>query len=599
MFTTQTNAEILVGIFSELPSPATMPPGYLYFCTDTKDLYILVQDALTHIRSWQKQTGATDNTVRFSQAMLQTTDIFHPGTGSSSGEFEPMVRVAPDDTVVRVAAQIGILSANLFDTSLRGANVHEGVGLVGGINAIPGDMVYVGNPIFNASDPTRAGNDVDLAINSALNGNGNYTQTIVGGDLGGPNAWPAQSDDNGQTWTALAPITVAGSTFVDRPWLAATGISTVLAYVGFSDDGPWSFRSDVFGGAFAQVSRVLPAGDWRATNDAVAGKMEIDRVNTSGATPGQFWAYIPWGAPFDALSDPTVNDQIFLIVSNDGGASWTPKPVFSAPLGANIPAFPVISIEPNGRIWLAYSDNTNIFVMSSNDHGDTWSTPVLVSTNTNFARVPSIVATDHGVAVLYYGTHNATDPDPAADWEAFFTQNLSGAVNGPWRTPISAVGVIYTGLLCAYGGACPDPNLSDRNMLEVTSLHVDSLGYVHAAFNTNGFYKNPLLPVPPPVTLTGTVTFTNGSASVTGVGTLFVSEVNIGDMIKLSTDPDSAYAEVLSVTDDFNLTLSAVYTGVGGAGNALLVPQAVFQYFFRLAVTYAVQITGPRLGRVN
>ena len=64
--------------------------------------------------------------------------------------------------------------------------------------------------------------------------------------------------------------------------------------------------------------------------------------------------------------------------------------------------------------------------------------------------------------------------------------------------------------------------------------------------------------------LTGTVTFTNASTAVSGSGTAFLTEVNVGSIIKL--DADDTYVAVASVTDNTNLVLIDVYPDTGGAG---------------------------------
>lgn len=67
--------------------------------------------------------------------------------------------------------------------------------------------------------------------------------------------------------------------------------------------------------------------------------------------------------------------------------------------------------------------------------------------------------------------------------------------------------------------------------------------------------------------LTGTsVTMTNGSKNVTGVATLFRSELKIGESIKL--DADTPWGVIETITDDTHLTLVATYTGTGGTGAA-------------------------------
>lgn len=61
-------------------------------------------------------------------------------------------------------------------------------------------------------------------------------------------------------------------------------------------------------------------------------------------------------------------------------------------------------------------------------------------------------------------------------------------------------------------------------------------------------------------TLTGTVTFTNDSVLVTGAGTLFLSELAVGDQI---SDEDGIYiGTILSIDDDENLTLVDEWFGI-------------------------------------
>jgi len=81
-----------------------------------------------------------------------------------------------------------------------------------------------------------------------------------------------------------------------------------------------------------------------------------------------------------------------------------------------------------------------------------------------------------------------------------------------------------------------------------------------------------------PLASGGTATFTNGSTAVVGVGTSFLADVSPGDWIKpgptfvgggatpqSAGDPGTEYdewAQVQSVTDNLNIVLTAVYTGV-------------------------------------
>lgn len=68
--------------------------------------------------------------------------------------------------------------------------------------------------------------------------------------------------------------------------------------------------------------------------------------------------------------------------------------------------------------------------------------------------------------------------------------------------------------------------------------------------------------------LTGTVSFTYGSAAVTGVGTAFLTEVTAGQFITLGDDRERV--EVQSVTDDFNLVLVDLYQDSTMSGDAFI-----------------------------
>lgn len=68
---------------------------------------------------------------------------------------------------------------------------------------------------------------------------------------------------------------------------------------------------------------------------------------------------------------------------------------------------------------------------------------------------------------------------------------------------------------------------------------------------------------------TGTVNMVNGSATVVGVGTAFVANVNTGATPDgFLIDGEGVYYTVLSVTDDTHLTLSVNYAGTTGDGKS-------------------------------
>ena len=67
---------------------------------------------------------------------------------------------------------------------------------------------------------------------------------------------------------------------------------------------------------------------------------------------------------------------------------------------------------------------------------------------------------------------------------------------------------------------------------------------------------------------TGTVAVTNGSKTVTGVGTLFTTAVNAGDafaLVDANLNPTGAWYEVESVTNNTTLVLKQSYDGTTGS----------------------------------
>jgi hypothetical protein len=91
---------------------------------------------------------------------------------------------------------------------------------------------------------------------------------------------------------------------------------------------------------------------------------------------------------------------------------------------------------------------------------------------------------------------------------------------------------------------------------------------------TNSAPANTIATLADYTSLTGTATFTQGSATVTGTGTSFLSEVSTGEIIILDSDASKVHIEPISwaavdsVDSDTQITLSSDYNGAGGTGTA-------------------------------
>lgn len=108
-------------------------------------------------------------------------------------------------------------------------------------------------------------------------------------------------------------------------------------------------------------------------------------------------------------------------------------------------------------------------------------------------------------------------------------------------------------------GAITDPNDAERNHVFVLDVGTNTrptdtdrqVAYGHLLYDA--------------VTLTGTATFNTGITTVTGVGTAFTTEVEVGDII---ADPAGLFFEVATITDDFTLDLTQVPSANGALSPA-------------------------------
>lgn len=62
MRATQTAPVVLTGLLADLPNPAETPQGYLFFATDTVQLFMLTIDPVTQVRSWDVTSGSSSAT---------------------------------------------------------------------------------------------------------------------------------------------------------------------------------------------------------------------------------------------------------------------------------------------------------------------------------------------------------------------------------------------------------------------------------------------------------------------------------------------------------------------------------------------------------
>jgi hypothetical protein len=401
--------------------------------------------------------GASAETVsNFSFGELGTSAVGASGCGTNVAG-EPAIGVSRTDNV--------FLGSE--DSVGSGSALWRGLGAIGGAGAAGCGLEYRGQP--NAVEGVGAsGGDIDLAVANALNSAGNYNLYVASLNLASVNV--ATSADNGTTFSQT-PVQ-AGLPGDDREWIAAFGAETaLLTFHAIATNNIEVLRSDNGGKTFTKVSTAIPLGDYKEMHNEL-GNLVVDHRNMPDST-GDFYAYQSFVAP--SASTGEANNEAWLAVSADGGHTWTDNPVpcsVAAPTINLDHNFPDVSVDPKGRVWYAWSDDTTIHTAVSGDHGRTWTCSGVVSKGNVQAIFPWLAATSGGVDLVYYGTV-ATNQT----WYVYFVQNLSAKVTR-WRTPKRLMAV-HTGEVCEGGIECE----SGRQLFDDFGVDTDSHGWAHIAFS--------------------------------------------------------------------------------------------------------------------
>src|SRR5205807_3688729 len=157
--------------------------------------------------------------------------------------------------------------------------------------------------------------------------------------------------------------------------------------------------------------------------------IKVDR-NTSGC-PSKGNLDAAFVAPDNAIDNAHSAPQgtVYVGVSTDAklGAvsfTFTDHKVFTSPTGspgathgtANI--FPALAVDNFGYVYIVWSDNQNIFLSSSSDRGNTWTSPVLVNRDGTVGKsnvFPWVAADANGhVVVAWLGSSLAGNSNDVA-----------------------------------------------------------------------------------------------------------------------------------------------------------------------------------------
>ena len=156
--------------------------------------------------------------------------------------------------------------------------------------------------------------------------------------------------------------------------------------------------------------------------------------------------------------------------------------------------FPVLNVDRAGNLYAAWSQTQStpgtsqtIFMATSTDKGQTWSSPKRVSAFTGTNIMPWIVAGDPGrAAIAWYRSSVPSNPNSAnSEWMIHMAQTLNAFDATPsFQTVQVSQNIVHRGEICTDGTLC-DAQGRDRSFLEYPSIDIDSKGAAVIVYNDN------------------------------------------------------------------------------------------------------------------
>lgn len=355
---------------------------------------------------------------------------------------------------------------------------------------------WVADPFAAMADGpgTAGGADVDLAAASVRNSSGHYNLYLVGVWIASTAV--AYSQDGGKTWTVQQ---LAGHVLgEDRPWVTPLGdcgfLLTYRAPSSYSD--AFAEHYDVCSGTqtVPPTAVVSPANSTDGTLAAVVANSQRVGKPAVDASHGRYdgSVYVPmldcYGPqPTDAVASGASSancagpSEVIVATSRDEGAS------FSVVHGPQIADKHVnfgevnAAVDGAGVVYVTYSDDQHVFLVSSRDGGAHWSAPgrPLDVAVPGAAVFPTPVAGAPGhVVVAWYATNRSGDANDGTVMGA----SGDAAHSAPWRLAVAETtdagrtwsrttlpSVVHYGLVCTLGGLCSSSN-DDRALYEAFGI---------------------------------------------------------------------------------------------------------------------------------
>ena len=353
-----------------------------------------------------------------------------------------------------------------------------------------------------------------------------YTDDLCLGSPGGSSndIFVNRSQGDPHKWTGPA---YAGFD-VDRQWLAVDPVHPGVAYMEYHDlEGPDInvMKTTDYGATWSCPLTGAPATGpcpITATANSNTGFIDTGQGNTTArllvdpTNPSRLYvAYADNCALNSAASPPNSQDfnltRIHVAVSDDAGASWKANtttdnsPAVDANTAFGLPAcstappsdptacgntishtFPTSAIDQAGNLYIVFSmrrcnqTQTHLWLVSSTDHGATWSKPAQVDQDGLGSNIFEwVVGGSAGrVAISWYGSPSTDYNDPNSRWSEMFAASANATSAHPTfvQSNVSGTKSIHDADICEAGTLCLATG-GNRDLADFQMLAVGSDGY--------------------------------------------------------------------------------------------------------------------------
>ncbi|MDQ6625938.1 MAG: dockerin type I repeat-containing protein [Verrucomicrobiota bacterium] len=321
--------------------------------------------------------------------------------------------------------------------------------------------IYRGQPdSFTGKDPNAVGadggGDIDLAVGFGIMPE--FPEpSLAFSSLVAANISVGNSYDKGATFS-LNPAGngTGGAPVDDREWQEFYGgnfvyllyrtVDPVVAFVQRSNDSGFTYRPAVVVGPSAQTGDIdVSQKDGTVYAFFNDGRVAVGVPPTLIDEPTSYTFH-------QAASDPFGVSHIFCMgkVAEDG--------------------------TPNGTLYVAYSNDQDVFMAYSKDKGTTWSLPARVSDvpgGTNVFPWMETGPTPGSVVIAWYGSPNQPFNNDDANWKVYFAQSFNADTAVPTFTQVEASDHFIHGSNISEGGLTGAAN---RNLIDYFQITIDPAG---------------------------------------------------------------------------------------------------------------------------